>query len=142
MTMLMNSPVLDRDADRKVVVEMVFPMPGFPDARRFEFAWLEPEVEPFFLLRSLDMPGLEFVVVPPGLVLNDYKVELDEDTTERLELANAGDALVLVLVTLAQPPGSPTANLLGPVVINTSTMQAMQVVLHRSSYSARHRLFG
>ena len=34
-----------------------------------------------------------------------------------------------------------TANLLAPVIINKHTMQAQQVVLERSKYQTKHRLF-
>ena len=34
-----------------------------------------------------------------------------------------------------------TANLMAPVVLNTANMQARQIVLDRSSYTTKHRLF-
>ena len=34
-----------------------------------------------------------------------------------------------------------TANLLAPVVINTQNMQARQIVMEKTSYTTKHRLF-
>ena len=34
-----------------------------------------------------------------------------------------------------------TANLMAPIVINTTTRKAKQIVLERSAYTTKHRLF-
>lgn len=123
-------------ADDSVPSSLEFPdgLPGFPDARHFVLEALEEGFEPFCTMRSDDMDGLRFVVVPPGAVFENYVIEVPEDDVDRLGLDGAGDALVLVIVTVSQPP---TANLLGPVVINRRTGRARQVVLVGSSYEVR-----
>jgi flagellar assembly factor FliW len=100
---------------------------GFPDAERFALVEV-PEVAPLFLLRSLDEPGLEFVVAPPSVFFPDYAPELDDATAARLELTDAADALLLVVLTVGTTGA--TANLLAPVVVNQRTRAAAQVVLH------------
>lgn len=109
-------------------------LPGFPDARRFQLEALDEGMEPFRSMRSLDRDGLRFVVVPPGEVFENYVIEVPEDDVERLGLHGAEDAMVLVIVTVSRPP---TANLLGPVVVNRRTGRARQVVLVGSSYEVR-----
>jgi flagellar assembly factor FliW len=52
----------------------------------------------------------------------------------QLGLTSAEDVITLVIVTTPRPPQPPTANLLGPIVINRVTRNAAQVVQHRSSY--------
>lgn len=112
-------------------IEFVAALPGFPELRRFRLLGVEG-IEPFCLLRSLEVEGLEFVVVPPAAVFSDYAVELEDDAAERLELTDADDALVLVIVTVGD--AAPTANLLGPLVVNRRSRRALQVVLHRSDH--------
>ena len=109
-------------------------LPGFPEARRFQFEPLEEDLPPFFSMRSLDIDRLRFVVVAPGAVFENYVIEVPEDDVERLGLHDADDALVVVIVTVAQPP---TANLLGPVVVNRHTGLSRQVVLTGSGYDVR-----
>lgn len=109
-------------------------LPGFPDARRFRLEALEEGLEPFRSLRSLDLETLRFVVVAPGEVFENYVIEVPEDDVERLGLHDADDALVVVIVTVSQPP---TANLLGPVVVNRHTGLSRQVVLTGSGYDVR-----
>jgi flagellar assembly factor FliW len=120
-------------------------LPGFPDARRFVLVRLGDELSPFSVLRSLDDgpdngPGLEFVVTHPGLFFPDYEPEIDDDTAERLELQSADDALLLVIVTVAEPVDHSTANLLGPIVVNRHTRAAAQAVLGGAGYATREAL--
>ena len=101
-------------------------LPGFPDARRFVLVRLGDEASPFSVLRSLDdgeddRPGLEFVVTHPAMFFPDYEPEIDDDVAGRLELKSAEDALLLVIVTVADPVSASTANLLGPIVVNRHT---------------------
>ena len=102
-------------------------MAGFPEAERYALVEV-PEASPLFLLRSLDEPGLEFVVVPPAVFFPDYAPEVDDASAARLGLTDAADALLLVVLTVND--AGATANLLAPIVVNQRTRAAGQVVLH------------
>jgi flagellar assembly factor FliW len=116
-------------------------LPGFPDARRFLLVRLGDESSPFSTLRSLDDgTDLEFVVTHPGLFFPDYEPEIDDETAGRLDLKSAEDALLLVIVTVADPVAASTANLLGPIVVNRHTRAAAQAVLGNSGYATREAL--
>jgi flagellar assembly factor FliW len=116
------------------VVEFAAGLPGFPDARRFKLEPLGDELRPFARLRSLGEPAISFTVVPPGLLFGDYSVEIDDDHQTALGIESADDVVTLVLITVPRPPQPPTANLLGPIVVNRRTGAAAQVVQHRSDY--------
>jgi flagellar assembly factor FliW len=129
------------------VPELLFAggLPGFPDVRRFVLVRLGEDDSPFSVLRSLDdssehPSGVEFVVTHPGLFFPDYEPEIDDDTAGRLELKSAEDALLLVIVTVADPVAASTANLLGPIVVNRHTRAAAQAVLGNSGYATREAL--
>ena len=120
-------------------------LPGFPDVRRFVLVRLGDELSPFSVLRSLDgntgdSAGPEFVVTHPALFFPDYEPEIDDDVAGRLELKSAEDALLLVIVTVADPVSASTANLLGPIVVNRHTRAAAQAVLGDSGYATREVL--
>jgi flagellar assembly factor FliW len=120
-------------------------LPGFPDVRRFVLVRLGDETSPFSVLRSVDdgpdnCPAVEFVVTHPALFFPDYEPEIDDDTATRLELESADDALLLVIVTVADPVSASTANLLGPIVVNRHTRAAAQAVLGNSGYATREAL--
>lgn len=123
-------PAGEEDA---VLLEFSAGLPGFPASRRFRLESLGPELEPFCAMRSVAEPEICFTVVPPGIIFRDYAVEIDEQHVDTLGLADGSDALVLAIVTVGDPP---TANLLGPLVVNRRTRVAAQVVQHGSDYGA------
>ena len=110
------------------VIEMVEAMPGFPDRTRFALVRLD-EDGVLCSLKSVEDPDLRFLVVPPNVFFPDYAPEIDDTVVSALGIERAEDALVLVVVNPGDRAASATANLLAPVVVNTVSRQASQVVL-------------
>lgn len=101
---------------------------GFPDSERYALVEVA-DAAPLCLLTSLDEEGVQFVVAPPALFFPDYAPDLDDDSAERLGLTDAADALLLVVITVGPDLATSTANLMAPVVVNTRTLAAAQVVV-------------
>lgn len=116
-------------------IEFARPMIGWPQSTHFAVRGLGPGYEPYATLCSLDQPGLDFVVVPPGVLFEDYVIEIPADDVETLGLTGPEETAVLVLVTLRDRP-VPTVNLMGPLVVNRRTMRGLQVVLDASGYGS------
>ena len=110
---------------------------GCPDWRRFE---LETETAgpAIHTLRCLDAPDVALYVCDPFTIVPDYEFEVGEPDASALELKDPSDALVLVVLTVRTDPAGVTANLLGPLVINSRTGRGRQLVLAASEYSVRH----
>lgn len=114
---------------------------GFSTARRFALVRWGDDPETFFsVLRSLDEPDLELVVVPPNVFFPDYAPEIDDAVAATVGLTDAADALLLAVVTVGERPELCTANLLGPVIVNLKTLRGVQAVLSPERYSARQPL--
>ena len=122
-------------------LRFVRPLPGFGDLRRFVLVELPTDAggdEPvLFELRSMEDQAVRFLAAAPTAFFPDYEIELDERACEELGLADAADALVLVLLTIGRDADATTANLLAPVVINARTRAAAQVILSGSNWSVR-----
>jgi flagellar assembly factor FliW len=118
----------------RIPIRFLRPLIGFPDSTRYELRPLGPEFVAYRVLASLDQPGLEFIVVPPGVLFSDYVIEIADADTEVLGLEVEEDVEVLVLVTGANTP-VPTVNLLGPVIIHRRTGDAAQIVLGDDRYA-------
>ena len=119
------------------VIEFVSAVPGFPTARTWLLEpWGDPS-SPFNLMRSADVDGLEFVVVPPSVFFPDYEPVLDDATVDALEVETAADVVVMVVLTIGDSPERTTANLLGPIVINARTNRAVQAILHQPGLSTK-----
>lgn len=118
---------------------IIFPegLIGFPDER--EYAILEHKPgSSFYWLQSTEQPELAFVMTNPFLLKQDYLQDLSADEAFHFEKKNGADIVVFVLITI--PPGNinnMTANLLGPLVIDSETRQGKQVILANSGYDTR-----
>lgn len=118
------------------VLEMVEPLPGFPEHRRFALARLD-DTGVLCALRSLDDPDLRFLVVPPGAFFGDYAPEIDDQTAQVLEAESGDDILALVMVNPGESAHTATANLLAPLLVNHRTRRAYQVVLDDATLPLR-----
>lgn len=126
MTLTMESPMTD--TTDVPVIELVHPMPGFPDRRQFALVELD-EDGVLCALRSLEEPDLRFLVVPPAPFFPDYAPVVDDATVTDLEIDSADDALVLLVLRAGVSLSDTTANLMAPVVVNRRTRRATQVIL-------------
>lgn len=110
---------------------------GFPKHTRF--ALLQPgEDACFFWLQSLDDPHLAFVVTDPSLFVPDYAVPIRPDQLESLGLSATEEGQVLVIVN--KVGDQLTANLQGPLLINTISRGGEQLVLAEKKWTTRHAL--
>ncbi|RYB94220.1 flagellar assembly protein FliW [Nocardioides oleivorans] len=110
------------------VIELVQPMPGFPDLARFALVQLD-DAGVLCSLTSLEQQDLRFLVVPPATFFPDYAPEVDEGVLAELGSTSAGDLVVLCVLTAGESLATTTANLLAPVVLDIVTRRAVQVVL-------------
>lgn len=123
---------------------MPFGMLGFPEEKRYVILQ-HREDSPFFWYQSVDDPALAFVITSPFLFKPDYSVPL-EDTVEQMSWIEDKDKSKLELYVVVNiPKSSPddmTANLIGPILINNRTRQAVQMVITDSPYSHKFSLVG
>jgi flagellar assembly factor FliW len=100
-----------------------------------------PDGEAYRWLQSVEDPSLSFLTVIPWHFFPDYEPEVDDLTQQELGLREVSDAIVLCIVTIRDSGPNPiTANLLGPLVINTVSRVGRQIVLADSGYPARAAL--
>jgi flagellar assembly factor FliW len=109
---------------------------GFEQSKRFVICDHD-EKTPFKWLQSVNDPNLAFVIISPFEFMPGYEVELGRDDVLKLGLKDVRGAAVYVLVTIPQDPSMMTANMQGPLVLNTETRTGRQVVLSDGKYQAR-----
>jgi flagellar assembly factor FliW len=123
------------------VIELVRPMPGFPERRRFALVQLDDDGV-LCSMTSLDEPALRFLVVPPGRFFPDYAPEVEDDVLEELEIGSADDVLLLVVLNAGGSLATTTANLAAPVLVNPTTRRGGQIVLDRPGLPVAAPLLG
>ncbi len=133
-----------RFGEISVAPELVVAFPkgilGFENGRRFVIIET-PETEPFSWMQSLDDPALAFVIVNPMLFFADYKIDVDRRELDELEIKDQSTVATYAIVSV--PDGELTkmsANLQGPILINTQNNLAKQLVLSNGPYTTRHYL--
>lgn len=110
------------------VIELVHPMPGFPEHRKFALVQLDDDGV-LCALRSLEDPELRFLVASPVPFFPDYAPEVDDSVVRDLQIEDASQVLVLLVLTAGGSLSETTANLMAPVLVNTATRRAAQVIL-------------
>lgn len=115
-------------AGTQAEIQLVHPMPGFPDETGFQLVSLD-EGGLLSALESTTRPGLRFLVVPPQPFFPDYAPVIDDETVADLGLVDAEEAVVLLVVHAGASLASTTVNLRAPIVVNTTNRRALQVVL-------------
>ncbi len=117
------------EVDEKDIITFIEPIFGFEDNRRYVLLEHE-ELNPHFVwLQSVDEPMICFVLANPRELVPDYKVVLPPESAEEL---GEGSALYFVLTVIRDPYYDSTVNLKSPIVINTKTGKAMQVILEEA----------
>lgn len=100
---------------------------GFPECRAFRLR--AAERDGLYWLESLEHETLNFLIVDPFRFFPGYAVELGRADTFEIDARNAAELAVFAIVTLPRNGGAWTANLQGPVVINTRSGLGRQSVL-------------
>lgn len=131
----------DIEVDESKVVHFPQGIPAFEEEHEFLIIPYD-ETSPYVFLQSLTTPDLAFLMTIPFVFFPDYEFEIDDDSLSKLGIREQEELLIYVLLSL---PGGMvekmTANLMAPVIINTTNMRARQVVLDKSRYNTKHRLF-
>lgn len=113
---------------------------GFKEARGFVifdcgdqglFKWLQ----------STDIPELAFVICESHLIVPNYQVVIGAKEQETLKLSTPDDAATCLILVIPDDPQETTANLLGPIVMNSESRIGMQLVLVNPDYSTRFKVF-
>lgn len=114
---------------------------GFPEFESYILIQHRPD-SPFYWLQAIDNGELAFVVVDPTVFEPSYNVPISKPILESLKAGSRDELSLFAIVTIPQgKPDEMTANLLGPVVLNTDAKLARQLVLDDRNYSHRSPIF-
>jgi flagellar assembly factor FliW len=129
------------EIDEKRIINFKDGIPAFEEEKEFVILPYDEE-SPYYFMQSVKTPDLAFLLTIPFLFFPDYTFEIDDDSLKELDIDAKDKLLYYTLITI--PNGSiryMTTNLLAPVVLNTKNMKAKQIVLEKTSYTTKERLF-
>lgn len=131
------------EVQETAIVRVIGGILGFPEPQNYIFLEFE-ESSPFKWFQCVDDPALAFVVIDARIIVQGYQVVFEPEDIEDLEIDESTDTLdrfiLLSVVTIGKDVSQITANLAGPIVINTRNNLAKQLVLPDSGYPVRQRI--
>ncbi len=117
-------------------------LPGFPGFERFVLLE-DPKTDPFCWFQSIEEPNLALVIMNPLVFKPDYRLSLGQFISGRnWKGVKEDDLLVYVVVNISGEKENKkiTANLMGPLVINSKNNEAVQVVISDPVYSYQYNI--
>lgn len=115
---------------------------GFPDMKKFTLIFdEEKEGRPSISwLQSMDEPEIAFPVMNPLFVCETYNPSVEEELLKNLGTIKEDNLYVLVTVTVPQNIKELAVNLKAPIVINTDTRKASQIIVE-DDLPVRYRIY-
>lgn len=115
---------------------------GFPDMKKFTLIFdEEKEGRPSISwLQSMDEPEIAFPVMDPLFVCETYNPSVEEELLKNLGTIKEDNLYVLVTVTVPQNIKELAVNLKAPLVINTDTRKASQIIVE-DDLPVRYRIY-
>ena len=119
------------------IIEFVQPIFGFDDYTKYVILCDEEIGSHFAWLQSVEDPELCFLLADPNLVHPSYAASLPPETHKALGDGTPGDGTpgesegyeYWAMMVVPENFSEATVNLKSPVIINTQTHQAAQVIL-------------
>jgi flagellar assembly factor FliW len=121
------------------LVTMERPILGFEGLTQFCLIEVE-ELSPFLWLQSTENPTAAFLVVNPSVFFPRYRIEINPKEIAELRVKRVESIETYVIVTVPEDPKGISANLQGPILINTENSLAKQLILVNSDYEVRHSI--
>lgn len=134
-----HSGTLEVAPDR--IIEFPHGLTGLEDYRRYTLFHPETkdgELPRYFILQSLDDPLIAFNIADPSMFGFSYEIELSDEESAALDLADPSEAAVVVILVKDALPGSAEgkvrANLKAPLILNVRARRGIQHVFAGLDY--------
>jgi flagellar assembly factor FliW len=106
---------------------------GFPDFKRCILMDYKDTMLKW--IQAVDDPDTAFIVVPTFEFFPEYSLKLEKNVKNLLAIENEDDITTLVIVRVEGE--NVTANLQGPLVINSVNRKGAQVIIEDQRFSCR-----
>ena len=121
------------EVGRDKIIEFPNGLIGFPDVRRFILMdYIDTTLK---WLQAVDDPDVAFIVTQPFELFPDYSLKVENTTKKLLKIENEDDMVTLAILRVEED--SVTANLQGPLVINSINKMGMQIVNEDPRFSCK-----
>ena len=139
--MLINTKFLGNiEIEQKNIINFEHGMPGFNTLHDFVLLPVEGNAALNYL-QSIKQTNICFILMNPFLIIEDYEINISEETVANLEIKKPEDTCLYSTLTITENLKAITANLAAPIVINTVNNKAVQEILNDSKYDVKYKLY-
>jgi len=132
-----TKPFGEIEIDERQIINFSDGILGFDYIKKFILLDTEDDNSPFKWLQAYDEPQLAFVVIRPVDFMEIYKLIVAQSDLEAVDCKDPDELLVLAIVTIPSNPAEMTANLQGPIIINSDKRLGRQAISLSDKYSVR-----
>ncbi|WP_313528407.1 flagellar assembly protein FliW [Anaerotignum sp.] len=111
---------------------------GFEKYQKFILIRFDNSNNSLICLQSIDDPDIAFVMINPFHFIPDYELALADSDMKDLELQDMQKLAVYNICVLHDDVPKSTANLRCPIIVNTDTCLAKQIILENSDYPFKY----
>lgn len=130
------------DLDENKIITFDQGMLGFEEYKRYAILYdIEKEKPTISWLQSLDEPGLAFPIINPCYVKKEYNPIVEDSVVEALGSCEPGDMAVFLTVAIPEDAKQATFNMKAPIIINSITRKACQVIASNPEYEIKAKLY-
>lgn len=122
---------LEVGADK--IIEFPFGLIGFPNIKRFIL--MDYKDTSLKWLQAVDDPDVAFIVTPPSEFFPEFVLKVEAAAKKYLEIKDDDDLVALAILRVEDE--NVTANLQGPLVINSMNKRGMQIVNDDPQYTCK-----
>ncbi|NCC16985.1 MAG: flagellar assembly protein FliW [Clostridia bacterium] len=111
---------------------------GFEEYKKYILIRFDNTHSSLICLQSIDDTNIAFVMINPYNFIANYNVSLSETDLKELQLTDSNNLAVYAICVLHDNVPKSTTNLRCPVVVNTETKLAKQLILENSDYPFKY----
>ena len=105
--------------------DMSVPLLGFDNVKQVELQKID---EIFMKMQSCEDENISFTLINP-YVLREYDFEVPQNVLDLLSITKESNLLILNIVLIQTPIEDSVVNFIGPLIFNTDTNRAAQIIL-------------
>lgn len=124
------------EIDEGTIITFEEGLPGLEEYREYAIINLE-ESYPIVWLQCVTHGDICLPVVNSFLLLPDYEFDIEEEYVDKLLIEGLEDLFVVSVLVIPDALEQMTINQVAPILINTRTRTAAQIILGGSQYNPR-----
>ncbi len=114
---------------------------GFPDLKDFMLIHDGEGKGSIRWMQSVQEPAFAMPVVDPLAILPEYNPDIEDELFKPLGGITQENMLVLVTITVPKEIEKMTVNLKGPIIINSESLKAAQLIIDDDKYQVKFPIY-